>query len=111
MKASPNKSSKDSDRFQIPWYLEIDPEICGLCRSPEPGSDHFAPVAKQEAIPGGRAVKLYRVPLCEPCAATLKGNPEERIRRTPELARFIQEHSNLERTRFSPEKGRWRLKC
>jgi hypothetical protein len=110
MKVPADESSKDSNRFQIPWYLVINSEICGLCGSPEPGSDHFAPVAEKQGIPDGMAMKLYRVPLCGACAATLKGNPEERIRRTPELARFIQEYSNLERTRFSPEKGRWRLK-
>lgn len=111
MKASAEDSSKDSNGFQIPWYLVIDSGTCGLCRCNEPGPDHFAPVAKREAIKGSTVVKLYRVPLCEPCAATLKGNPEERTRRTPDLARFIQEHSHLERARFAPEKGHWRLKC
>ena len=96
LKSHADDYSKDSDRFQTPWYLEIDPEICGLCGSPEPGSDHFAPVAEKQDMPGGMAMKLYRVPLCGACAATLKGNPQERISRTPELAGFIPEHLNHE---------------
>ena len=105
MKAPADDARKDSNRFQIPWYLEIKAEICGLCGSPEPGSGHFAPVASKDVVPGGMVVKLYRVPLCEPCAGSLKGNPEERIRRTPDLVRFIQEHVNLERARACPAKG------
>jgi hypothetical protein len=105
MKAPADDSSKDSNRFQIPWYLVIDSEICGLCGSPEPGSDHFAPVAEKQDMPGGMDMKLYRVPLCEPCALTLKGNPEERIRRTPDMVRFIQKHVNPKRATSCSAKG------
>ncbi len=96
---------KDSKPFEIPWYRVIESGTCGLCRCNKPGSDHFAPVAKQEAVPGGTAVMLYRVPLCEPCALTLKGNPEERMRRTPDLARYIQEYEYLERATSCATKG------
>ena len=106
MKSHADDYSKDSDRFKIPWYLVIDSRTCGLCRCDVPGSDHFAPMAKKEPIQGGTVVKLYRVPLCEPCAATLKDNPDERIRRTPDLARFIREHLNLEPATSCAARGR-----